>query len=330
MGYDKRVYAAAREELARRRYEASTQAQAHLDEIHQKIPEIRQIDRELSMTGISVARAVIGRGNSHEKIEQLRRQNLQLQQRRASLLRQAGYPEDYTQEHYHCPKCRDTGVLGTKYCGCYQALLREKACELLNQTSPIQLSSFDTFHTEYYPNLADKNGISPRQTMTAIYQYCLSYAQNFSAHSKSILMMGATGLGKTHLSLAIAHAVIDKGYGVIYGSAQNLLSTLEKERFSRASSDMDSLQILLDCDLLILDDLGAEFPTQFVSSSIYNIVNSRLGAGKPMIINTNLTPIELRERYTDRIVSRIVGTYEILTFTGSDIRQFLRRQQREL
>ncbi len=328
MGYDKRVYAAVHEELARRRYQASTQAQAHLDEVYQKIPEIQQIDRTLSLTGLSVARAVIGRADSHEKIEQLRRHNLQLQERRAHLLKQAGFPEDYTQEHYSCAKCKDTGVLGTRHCECYQSLLREKACHLLNQTSPLQLSSFDTFHTEYYPNLTDKNGISPRQTMTAIFQYCLSYAQNFSPRSKSILMMGATGLGKTHLSLAIAQAVIDKGYGVIYGSAQNLLSALEKERFARTLTEMDNLQALLDCDLLILDDLGAEFPTQFVSSSIYNIVNSRMGAGKPMIINTNLTANELRERYTDRIVSRIVGTYEILTFTGSDIRQILRRQQK--
>lgn len=328
MGYDKRIYAAVNDELAQRRYQASLQAQSHLEEVYQKIPEIRQIDRQLSMTGISVARAVIQHEQSHQIIEQLRRQNLDLQQRRAFLLQQHGYPNDYTEEHYHCSRCKDTGVVGRKRCDCYESLLREKACELLNRTSPLQLSSFDTFHTEYYPNLPDKNGISPRQTMTAIFQYCLSYAQNFSAHSKSILMMGATGLGKTHLSLAIAQAVIEKGYGVIYGSAQNLLSTLEKERFSRSVPDMDSLQLLLDCDLLILDDLGAEFPTQFVSSSIYNIVNSRLGSGKPMIINTNLSPAGLRERYTDRIVSRIIGTYEILTFSGSDIRQFLRRQQR--
>lgn len=326
MGYDKRVYAAVNEELARRRYRASQNAQSHLAEVYQKIPEIQQIDRELSMTGISVARAVIQQEHSHQIIEQLRKRNLELQQKRTELLQQHGYPSDYTEEQYQCSRCKDTGILGSKRCDCYHTLLREKACEFLNQTSPLQLSTFDTFHTEYYPNLPDKNGVSPRQTMTAIYQYCVSYAQTFSDHSKSILMMGATGLGKTHLSLAIAQAVIDKGYGVIYGSTQNLLSTLEKERFSRQATDSDSLQILLDCDLLILDDLGAEFPTQFVSSCIYNIVNSRLGGGKPMIINTNLSPNELRERYTDRIISRIIGTYEILSFAGSDIRQILRRQ----
>ena len=156
----------------------------------------------------------------------------------------------------------------------------------------------------------------------------LAVAESPAGAYNPLFLYGNVGLGKTHLSLAIAQAVIEKGYGVIYGSAQNLLSTLEKERFSRSVPDMDSLQLLLDCDLLILDDLGAEFPTQFVSSSIYNIVNSRLGSGKPMIINTNLSPAGLRERYTDRIVSRIIGTYEILTFSGSDIRQFLRRQQR--
>ena len=132
-------------------------------------------------------------------------------------------------------------------------------------------------------------------------------------------MSGATGLGKTFLSLSIASAVIEKGYGVIYSSAQNLLNTLEKEKFS--NSDANTLNAIFDCDLLIIDDLGTEFSTSFTVSTIYNIINTRINMCKPVIISTNLSLSELQEMYSERIVSRFIGEYTILKFAGNDIRQ---------
>ena len=157
--------------------------------------------------------------------------------------------------------------------------------------------------------------------MAGNYRYCKNYADNFSLKSPSLILYGATGLGKTHLSLAIAGEVIGKGFGVIYGSAQNLLNRLENEKFGRSGQDGDTLSLLLECDLLILDDLGAEFSTAFTLSAIYNIINSRMLASLPTIISTNLEPGELDKKYDQRIASRILGSFTPVYFCGRDIRQ---------
>jgi DNA replication protein DnaC len=149
---------------------------------------------------------------------------------------------------------------------------------------------------------------------------CKEYANNFNKHSESLFMKGSTGLGKTHLSLSIANEVIKKGYGVIYVSAPSLVSQLEKEHFTYNKNDSKTDEMLIDCDLLIIDDLGTEFATQFSNSAIYNIFNSRLLADKPVIINTNLTLQELERQYSQRFVSRITGQATRLDFFGKDIR----------
>ena len=132
-------------------------------------------------------------------------------------------------------------------------------------------------------------------------------------------MLGKTGLGKTHLSLAITKEVIIKGYSAAYDSIVNFLREIEKEHFGR--SDKDTLSLLLDVDLLVLDDLGSEFDSAFYSSTVYNIINSRLNKGLPTVISTNLSPQEMQKKYDDRIISRLFAMYDYLKFSGSDIRQ---------
>ena len=166
--------------------------------------------------------------------------------------------------------------------------------------------------------------------MGEILSLCRDYAVSFSLQSESLLMLGGTGLGKTHLSLAIARAVIDQGFDVFYIPVQNLVTRLEHERFSRSGTEElgDSLSFVLDADLLILDDLGAEFPTQFTSSVIYNIINSRMIEKKPTIINSNLDMKTIESRYSERTVSRLIGGYKILPFSGTDIRVLKKQQNR--
>ena len=161
--------------------------------------------------------------------------------------------------------------------------------------------------------------------MGEIAKFCEDYANDFSLRSPSLFMHGATGLGKTHLSLGIANVVTEKGMGVIYSSAPNLFGELEREHFSRQNPNERTFEKeLLETDLLIIDDLGVEFSTQFTVSCVYNIINSRILSGKPTIISTNLTPAELEDKYTQRITSRIIGSYVSLKFTGRDIRQLKR------
>ena len=159
--------------------------------------------------------------------------------------------------------------------------------------------------------------------MTKVYNYCKAYAEDFTTKSKNLLMMGATGLGKTHLSLAIANKVIEKGYDVYYDSIQNIMDKLEREHFGRLPREESIKEDILSCDLLIIDDLGVEFSTQFTVAELHNIINTRILRCLPTIISTNLELGDIEKQYSQRIASRIIGTSMPLRFCGSDIRQML-------
>lgn len=330
MSYSRKVYARAASELERRRDKAERTQSMRRAEVYAKIPELIYIDREIASAGAEVIRAIGMGENAQQFIEELAKKNLASQQRRKDILKENGYPEDYLDAEYTCKKCRDTGFIGGVMCDCYKALLRDTALAELNELSSIARSTFESFNINYYPDTVDPaTGINPRSRMKEILDFCRDYAADFATDSPSLLLYGATGLGKTHLSLAIASEAVKKGYGVIYGSAQNLMSRLEKEHFSsgRNSEYEGSEQALLECDLLIIDDLGAEFSTQFTVAELYNIINTRIMSRLPVIISTNLTPDGLEQKYTQRITSRIIGNYISLYFCGKDIRQIKNTEQ---
>ncbi|WP_040197843.1 ATP-binding protein [Candidatus Soleaferrea massiliensis] len=328
MGYSKEVYDDAFRILSERKSKAKQTAELRRMEIYDRIPRIRQIDRELSGTGIMVAKAVLAGGSdASQLIEGMKQKNISLQQEKAQLLRENGYAVDYLEIPYSCAACQDEGYIGNEKCDCLQQLLKAQAIKRLQGTVSADEASFEQFRLEYYPDQPDaKTGVNPRKKMGEIFGYCQQYCRAFYQHAPNILMIGATGLGKTHLSIAIASEITRRGYGVVYSSMQNLMNRMEKERFSRVqAADADTLQTVLDCDLLILDDLGSEFQTTFTVSALYNIINTRLNEQRPVIINTNLNMNELLKVYNERIVSRILGNYDVLKFFGNDIRQIKMR-----
>ena len=322
--HNQNVYKAAADRLFERRLKAEKEADRRKAEIYKKLPRTRELEKEISRCGIQAARAVIGGGDVAEEMKNLRDRNLAMQAELAENLTSNGYDKNVFETSYRCKRCKDTGYYEengrTLVCNCLKQALVSCACEELNRTAPLSLSIFESFSLDYYESEVDsKTGISPYNHMSKILRYCQSYAENFSKNSESILMKGATGLGKTHLSLAIANEVIKKGYGVIYVSAPSFMQKLEKQYFSR-DDDNSAIDMLMECDLLIVDDLGTEFHGQLSVSQMYNIFNSRMLANKPVIINTNLTMRELEKIYTERFVSRIVGNAQKLDFLGSDIR----------
>ena len=325
MGYSSSVYESAKQKLNDKRLDAEKLADIRRAEVYSKLPKARELEHEIASCGVEAAKTVLRGGDVVAEMTKLKDKNLGLQKELRELLIQNGYDEDILEPHYSCAKCRDTGYYEdhgkTLMCACMKQQLVKCACEELNRTAPLSLSTFESFNTDKYSDKKDPStGIVLRVHMEKILKYCKSYAQSFTTSSESILMKGATGLGKTHLSLAIANEVIKRGYGVIYVSAPALLSKLEKEYFSRSSSDSEATEILSTCDLLIIDDLGTEFRTQFSVSQIYNIFNSRVLQGKPVIINTNLTMAELEKAYSNRFVSRINGAAQKLDFLGEDLR----------
>ncbi len=324
MGFNSTVQKTAADRLFERRIQAEKLAERTKAEFFEKCPRARELDKGITNSGVQAARAVLKGGDVVSEMKKLRDSNLAMQQELKELLEKYGYPDNALEPGYSCKKCRDTGYYETGgrtvVCACLKQALVKAACDELNRTAPLSLSTFDSFNLNYYDKQVDyKLGMSPYQLMEKIFKFCKNYADSFTPSSGSILMRGATGLGKTHLSLAIANDVIRRGYGVVYVSAPSIAQKLEKQYFSR-SDDESLADLLTDCDLLIIDDLGTEFKTQFTAAQFYNIFNARMLRHKPLIINTNLTLSELEKAYTQRFVSRIVGESTKLDFVGKDVR----------
>ncbi len=318
MGYNKDNYSRIRTAYQTKYLKALDEAERRRAELHQKSAEIASIDRKLAATGAKIALAALGTGDSYrEKLEEVRRENEELQARRAALLAELGYPADYTMPPYECPLCEDSGFVGTKMCECMRRELIMAAYESSGLGKLMQTQSFDTFSLDFYAVGAE------REAMQRNFEILRTYAERFTMQADNLILCGATGLGKTHLSTAVARRVIERGYDVYYTTAQQMFSDFEYNRFGSGLSDEPAAHVsrYTECDLLILDDLGTEVTNQFTNSCLYLVINNRINLRRPTIINTNLSGRELKSRYTDRIASRILGDFKPLLFAGTDIRR---------
>ncbi len=323
MSYSEEVYLKAAAVLEDRKRSSRLTAAARKEEVYAALPEVRQIDDALRSGAVSMTKLALGgQADLGVTIDSLREHSESLLAQRSRMLMAAGYPADYTDVHPSCPVCDDTGRKpdGT-LCSCYKEVCRAEALRELDANSGSADCSFENFSLEYYPKTKGPDGIVAYAKMCRVFENCLHYAENFTTDSPSVLMSGRTGLGKTHLSLSIAKLVIARGYGVVYQSAQTMLSRLEKEHFSRDGSGEPYLENLLGCDLLIVDDLGAEFSTSFTVSAVGNLINERLVEHRPTILNTNCDENDLMRLYGERTASRLLGEYAKLFFYGCDIRQ---------
>ncbi len=320
MAYSPEVYTAAKRVLEERRSRAENLSKLKKSDIYAKFPEIKQLDFELSrnMADLSV---LILKGGKELKtaLEEMRVENERINRKKADILISNGFTADYLEPQYTCKKCSDIGRKNGILCSCYKDVCRTEAQKELAASSGSAECSFENFDLSYYADNGASDGTNPRRKMQNYYNFCVNYAKNFSDKSSSIVMIGKTGLGKTHLSLSIAKTVIDSGFGVVYAPAQKLISSLEREYFSSGNGDF-AMNKYLNCDLLIIDDLGAEFPSPFANSAVGNLINERLYKKSPTIISTNLTVKELTDRYSERTASRILGDYKRLLFVGEDIR----------
>ena len=258
MGFNSNVQKIAADRLFERRIQAEKRAERTKAEFFEKCPRASELDRGITNSGVQAARAVLKGGDVVSEMKKLRDSNLAMQSELKELLRKNGYPETALEPDYKCKKCSDTGYYETEgrtvLCTCLKQELVRAACDELNRTAPLSLSTFDSFSLEYYDRQTDPNyGVVPYQHMDKVLKFCKAYAESFTPDSGSILMKGATGLGKTHLSLAIANEVLGRGYSVVYDSIINILSNIEKEKFSYSHST-ETLDLIMDAQLLILDD----------------------------------------------------------------------------
>ena len=323
MAYQRDIYEKAQKLLDDRRAAAEQAAEARAKLFDSLEPAYGQLRREMIESVREAIKAIdLNPEDAPEFLQRQKIRNLTAQQQIRSLLQKHDLPEDYLEIKYQCPVCDDTGIDGNRLCACHIEILKKLAYDEAGQRSPLKFCSFGDFRLDYYSDKAiPEYGCSPRQRMGEILDLCKNYAATFDTDSPSLLFYGETGLGKTHLSLSIAGEVINAGYSVLYNSAQNIFNELQKERFGKSDADGRFEPMVLECDLLVIDDLGAEFSTQFTNAALYNIINTRINSGLPTIISTNLNMKGLEERYTRRVSSRLIGEYAAVNFIGEDVRQ---------
>ncbi len=324
MAYRRSVYIKAKNILEERRRKAENEQEQRHNAVVSVCPEIAETEREMARFAAEVIKSVSMGKDAERFVLSLSQKNLEAQEKRKKLLKESGFPEDYLEVKYTCPVCKDTGSHDGYYCKCYLDLIRQTAKEELGVAPSMKKCTFESFDLSLFSDEKDsKLSISPRRLAQGTLNFCKEYAETFSLSSRNIIMIGKTGVGKTHLSLAIANRVIDRGFDVYYASIHKIMDALQKEQFSRDRVEESIADRLYESDLLVIDDLGAEFSTQFTVAALYNIVNTRLNASRPIIINTNLSVAELEERYSQRVASRIIGSSERVLLIGSDIRQKL-------
>lgn len=292
------------------------------EEVYQKVPQIRQIEDEISSQAVRCARKLLD-GDTNAK-EELKQHIEDLREQKEVLLSAFGFPADYMEMHYACPECQDTGYVDGRKCRCF----KKEEIRLLYSQSNIEevllRENFDSFSYEYY----DDRVVIPEIQMTVadymrqVHTWCKEYVENFEKKGGNLIFTGSTGVGKTFLTNCIAKALIDQHQSVIYLSSNDLFDVFSKNKFHYDTEEKmkDMYQYILDCDLLIIDDLGTELNNTFVSSQLFYCINERLLRKKSTIISTNLSMTMLRDTYSDRISSRIISQYSIIPLYGDDIR----------
>ena len=309
-----------------RQLEDRHQQERRCREVYEKVPQVRMIEDEIGAQAVAGARKLLD--GDPDAVEELKRRIRDLREQKAVLLASAGFPPDYMEMRYHCPDCRDTGYIDGKKCRCF----KKEEIRLLYAQSNIEevlkRENFAAFSFDVY----DKETVIPEIQMTAaeymkqVYRWCREYAENFRQKGGSLIFTGGTGVGKTFLSNCIAKELIDQFQSVIYLSSNDLFDVFSKNRFQHETEEemREMYQYILDCDLLIIDDLGTELNNTFVSSQLFYCINERMIRQKSVIISTNLSPAMLRDSYSDRIASRILSSYMVIPLYGEDIRAKIR------
>ena len=331
MAYDGRIMHRAMQRFEEDRQAREARFQERRETVFRRQPRLREVEAELRSTMSRIIADALRRGTDpRPAVERLRDENLGLQAEKRALLAGMGLPEDCLEEQPQCPLCVDTGYRNGQVCRCLRKYYAEEQTRELSRMLDLGNQSFDTFSLDWYSDrVTDGQRRSARSHMEErVYNSCAEFAHGFGRRPQNLLLFGAPGLGKTHLSAAIAREVSRKGFSVVYDTAAHVFGRFETQKFGREEGDEVSSDVgrVLNADLLILDDLGTEMTTAFVQSALYQIVNTRLMEKRSTIISTNLSPEKLAQRYTPQIASRIEGEYQLLPFVGEDIRK-LKKQR---
>lgn len=292
-------------------------------EIYRQIPRIEEINQEIASVSVAQAKELLD-GNEYA-LARLKAKIADLSEERTILLLRYGYPKDYLTLPCDCPDCRDTGYIGNEKCHCFRQAAIDMLYTQSNLKEILQTENFNTFSFEYYDNTEENpiTGKTAYANMKEIHTRCKQFVDQFGSSFENLLFYGGTGIGKTFLSNCIARELLDRSFSVIYLTAIQLFELFSRYTFENEDDDTatnDMLQFILDCDLLIIDDLGTELSNAFTNSKLFHCLNERSVRRKPILISTNLSLDKINQVYSERIFSRLSSNFTLLKFYGEDIR----------
>lgn len=291
------------------------------EQIYKKFPRIKEIDTKIADSAISLMKKSLSESeNIDELINKQDDLVLDLKKEKIEILNSHGYDKDFLELQYGCKKCKDTGFINGSKCKCFKQKVINEAYNKSNLGAILEKENFDTFNYKFYSDKKSKDNKSPREIIKKAFNKSLDFCTNFDLEFDNLLFYGHAGTGKTFLCNCIAKDLLDRGKSVIYLTAFDLFKKITDYKFNNSSLEDDPLDTILACDLLIIDDLGSEFSNSLTNPELFNCINSRLLNNKSVVISTNLNPNQLKEKYSDRIISRIIGNYSIIEIIGEDIR----------
>ncbi|MDP4088628.1 MAG: ATP-binding protein [Bacillota bacterium] len=301
------------------RDEESASLQKRRAEIEAKLPQVLELERAIGKLCVELSISSFKTiDNRDEYLKTLKDRITDLRMKKTELLVSGGYSPDYITLHYRCSKCKDTGYIGSSKCTCYKQKLVNLYYKDSELSDMLRKNNFDHFTLDFYsPRKLGDEPKSPRKNMEEILSKTMAYLKNFSEVDDNFLFYGNSGTGKTFLSHCIARELLDKGYFVVYRTAEELIQNLRRIRFE---NDETLETLLTDCDLLIIDDLGTEQINEFSKTELFNILNKKLLKRRKMLISTNYALKELVSIYSERITSRLLGNFNLCKFIGEDIR----------
>ena len=308
------------DEYEKLRAENTKKREHNIAYVYSKCPMVKEIDEKMNTLGQNTLREILRNPDKKGLKEELHTKYTVLKQQRKEILEKNGIPSDFDEIKYRCEKCKDTGyVEGVGRCSCFNQRVLDCLYEQSNMKELLKTQNFESFNMDYYSKRTyEKYGKSPRENMDNIKSFCEKYAENFGNAKKSLCFYGDTGLGKTFMSSCIAKILIDKGFTVLYIRSPRLFKLLEDEKFGR---NIDKVQELYECDMLVIDDLGTEPEGRNNASYLLELINERIMNNKKVILNTNLNFMGMEKNYTKRFSSRLIESFNVLLFFGRDIRQ---------
>ena len=311
------------------RVEEARARDERIAEVSARDPEIERLrgrSAQLALEGMRRMLAPQSEADARAIADEVKAEGLRNNQEIRARLKQLGLPEDYLSLRYRCSVCKDTGYVGeapARFCDCFQAALRLRMHED-GSMAGVDEQNFERFDASFIPETPiEGTSYDQRTLLVGAKNLCEQYANDFpETRARNLVLIGESGLGKTFLLNSIFARVVDRGGSAVRITAYRMFEAMRRQHIGN-EPDFEGFSSLLETPLLLIDDLGTEpLMRNITIEYLFMLLNERLAARRHTVVATNLTPVQLKERYGERVASRLLDRSSgvIVQLKGKDLR----------